>query len=101
MRYNYWIELLSSTYIFLAVCCGLNLFSYFKFDSFGNSLNTLFAIFLSAAILIFPIFVAIWLSLPKNYTKILSREKDFLTRFGAAVDGGLNFKRQGRKVLVY
>ena len=101
MRYNYWIVLINQTFMFLAVCCSLNLFFYFKFDSFGNSINTLLAIFLGATLVWYAIFVAVWFNLPKNFAHILNREESFLARFGAAVDAGLNFKRQGKKVLVY
>ena len=49
----------------------------------------------------YAIFVAVWFNLPENFAQILNREESFLARFGAAVDEGLNFKRRGRKVLVY
>ena len=100
MRYNYWIVLINQTFMFLAVCCSLNLFFYFKFDSFGNSINTLLAISLGATLVMYAIFVAVWFNLPENFAQILNREESFLARFGAAVEG-LNFKRRGRKVLVY
>jgi hypothetical protein len=67
MRYNYWIVLINQKFMLLAVCCSLNLFFYFKFDSFGNSINTLLAISLSATLFIYAIFVAVWLNLPKNF----------------------------------
>jgi hypothetical protein len=100
MRFNYWIGLTNETYMFLAVCCGLNLFFYRKWDNIGNSVNSLMAIIFSTAIIGFPFFVAIWFSKITSYKRILRNDKDFLARFGNAIEG-LNFKRRGRQVLFY
>ena len=74
MRYNYWIALINETYMFLAVCCGLNLFFYCRWSSAGDSINSLTAIILSGFILILPFFVAIWYSRPNNYKLIKSHD---------------------------
>ena len=58
------------------------------------------AIICSAAILLFPFFVAIWYSKASNFDRIMSHDKEFLARFGNAIEG-LNFLRQGRDVLYY
>ena len=67
MRFNYWIGLLDETYLFLAVCCGLNLYYYWSWNSIGDSINSLIAIICSAAIFVFSIFAAVWYRIPKNF----------------------------------
>jgi hypothetical protein len=100
MRFNYWISLVNETFMFLAVCCGLNLFFYCRWDAIGNVVNSTMAIICSVAILLFPFFVAIWYSRVNNLERILKIDKEFLARFGNAIEG-LNFKREGPKVLFY
>jgi hypothetical protein len=101
MGFNYWIALINETYMFLAVCCGLNLFFSFSWGTAGDAINNLIAIFFSAAIFMFPFFVAGWYNLPKNYKCITPKpDEDFLARYGAAISG-LNFLRSGHKVLIY
>ncbi len=100
MKFNYWITLISETYMFLAVCSGLNLFFYCRWDSIGDSVNSVMAIVCSSLILLMPFFVLTWFSYPKNYIKVLKHDKDFLMRYGSAIKG-LNFKRHGRQVLYY
>ena len=86
--------------MFLAVCCGLNLFFYCSWKTVGDSINSLMAIFFSACIILFPFFVAIWYYKLENYKKILKLNQDFLARYGNVIEG-LNFKRQERLVLLY
>jgi hypothetical protein len=69
MFYNNWIQFFYETYLFLGVCAGLN-FYYFKFDSYGNTINSLLALFFGTIIVIFPFFVIIYYNLPKNKLKI-------------------------------
>ena len=92
MKFNYWIGLINETYMFLAVCCGLNIFFSFSWGTFGDGFNNIIAISFSAAIFMFPFFVAIWYNIPKNYKLIEKRNEDFLARYGSAISG-LNFKR--------
>lgn len=56
MFYNYWIGFISETYLFLAVCAGLNLF-YFKWSTYGDAINSFFALFFAVMIVSFPFFV--------------------------------------------
>ena len=100
MGFNYWIALINETYMFLAVCCALNLFFNFRWNTVGDTINSLVALFFSSAIVLFPCFVAIWYNLPWSYDRIINRNEDFKARFGTAISG-LNFKRRGRKVLLY
>ena len=67
MRYNYWIALLNETYLFLAVCCGLNLFYYRKWSGVGDAINSLISVFFSALVLLLPVFVAVWYGYSKNH----------------------------------
>ena len=100
MRFNYWIGLINETYMFLSVCCGLNLIFYCKWDSAGNIVNSLMAVICTLAIFAFPFFVSIWYFKKENYQLILKLDKDFIARYGNAIEG-LNFKRRGRQVLFY
>ena len=100
MRFNYWIGLLDETYLFLAVCCGLNLLFFYSWDSFGDSINTLVSIVLSSAIILFPFIVTFLYGHPANLKRILSRDANFMARYGSAVSG-LNFKRSGKNALIY
>jgi hypothetical protein len=100
MGFNYWIGLINETYMFLAVCCALNLFFNFRWNTFGDAINSLIAMFFSFAIVLFPFFVAIWYNIPSNFKRIKSRDEDFRARYGTAITG-LNFKRRDRQVLFY
>lgn len=94
MKFNYWIALINETYMFLAVCCGLNLFFYCRWSTFGDAINSIMAIFFSFFIILMPIFVAVWYIIPENYKLILKNDADFLAKYGNAIEG-LNFKRRG------
>ena len=91
MFYNYWIGFVNETYLFLAVCAGLNLY-YFRWGTYGDALNSLIALISGLTVVAFPLFVAIFYSTPKNFDKILGRNKEFLARYGDAI-ADLNFKR--------
>ena len=60
MRFNYWIALIDETYLFLAVCCGLNLVYSFRWATAGDAINSLVAICFSAALVVFTVFFATW-----------------------------------------
>ncbi len=91
MYFNYWVGFINETYLFLAVCAGLNLL-YFRWATYGDAINSFLALFFGLIILVFPFFVAIFYSLPRNYARILGNDVDFLARFGNAI-ADLNFKR--------
>ena len=93
LQYGFWISFLEETYLFLFVCSGLNLRYYFEWQTAGNALNSLFALFFGIVLLIFPVFASIFYSLEQNYKLILSNDSNFNARFGSIVDG-LNFKRR-------
>jgi len=59
MFFNYWLGFMNETYLFLAVCTGLN-FTYFSWDSYGKGINTFLAVFFGTALAVFPLFVAIF-----------------------------------------
>ena len=91
MFWNNWIQFYNETYLFLGVCVALNLY-YFRFDSFGNAVNSLSAAILGTMIILFPFFVIVFYNLPKNYKKIKSYQTEFLERYGSVLEG-LNFLR--------
>ena len=97
MFWNNWIQFYYETYLFLGVCVALNLY-YFRFDSYGNTINSLSAAILGTMIIIFPFFVIVFYNLPKNYEKIKSYQTEFLERFGSVLEG-LNFLRLENYVL--
>jgi len=99
MFFNYWVGFFNETYLFLAVCAGLNL-HYFRWQSYGDAINSLLALFFGSLIIAFPFFVAIFYNLKKNYDLIINRDANFLARFGNALTG-LNFKRRGRLVFIH
>jgi hypothetical protein len=72
MLFNYWIGLLNQTYIFLTACCCLNLYYYWKWDTFGDLVNSLISVIIGVVLVSFPIFVAIWYNIPKNYDQIIN-----------------------------
>ncbi len=99
MFFNYWLGFFNETYLFLSVCAGLNLF-YFRWGSFGEAINTVFALFFGTFLAVFPFFVAIFYNVPTNYEKIRRKDVNFLARFGETIVG-LNFKRKGRLVMIH
>jgi len=99
MFYNNWIQFYYETYLFLGVCAGLN-FYYFKFDGYGNSINSLLALFFGVVIVIFPFFVIVFYNFPKNKIKIKKNDEEFFQRFGSVLEG-LNFLREGQWVTIY
>lgn len=72
MFYNYWIGFINEAYLFLCVCAGLNLY-YFKWDTYGNALNSLLALTCGLTLVTFPFFVAFYYTRQVNYDLILSR----------------------------
>ncbi len=84
MFFDYWLGLLNETYLYLAVCVGLNL-RYQSWATYGEGINTFLAILFGAVIVALPFFVAIFYSIPNNYSKILSRDENFLARYGGII----------------
>ena len=99
MFYNYWIGFINETYLFLAVCAGLN-FYYFSWNTYGDAINSLIALFVGLIIVTFPFFVAVFYNMKRSYERIIQNDVEFLARFGSAI-GDLNFKRRDRLVLVH
>jgi hypothetical protein len=98
MFFNYWIGFVKETYIFLGVCCTLN-FYYFRFDTAGNTFNSLTALFWAAVLLLFPLFVSVLYSKKANYHLILAEDRNFTSSYGHAIEG-LNIIKQGRSVIL-
>lgn len=94
-----WIKFFNDTYLFLAVCILLNCY-FFRWGTSGDVFNSLVTISFGAIVILFPIFLAIFYNLNKNYKLILQNDASFLGKFGSAIKD-LNFKKNGRKVLVH
>ena len=99
MFYNYWIGFVNEAYLFLAVCAGLNLFN-FRWNTYGDAINSFLALFCGSVLIIFPAFVGIFYRKQSNFDQILKRNEEFLSRFGNAIVG-LNFKRKGKLALIH
>ena len=65
MFFNYWLGFLNETYLFLAVCAGLNL-TYFRWNTYGLSINTTLAIVFGVLLVLLPFFTAIFYSSARN-----------------------------------
>ena len=72
--------------------------SYTKFDTTGNVVNALFSIVLAFVIISFPIFVGVFYT--KNFKKIIREDPNFKSRWGSLIEP-LNFKRGGKRVILY
>lgn len=99
MFYNYWIGFINETYLFLAVCALLN-YQFLSFRSYGDGINSLLSVFFGVVLALFPLFVAVFYNTPRNLTKIIRLNEEFLARYGNAI-AGLNFKREKNLVLIH
>jgi hypothetical protein len=99
MFYNYWIGFVNESYLFLAVCAGLNLFN-FSWNTYGDAINSFLALFSGSILIVFPVFVGGFYTLKSNYEKIIGRNEEFLARYDNAISN-LNFKRRGKLVLIH
>jgi hypothetical protein len=99
MFWNSWIRFLDENYLLLSVCSAINL-HYLRFDSFGNTFNSLITVSVTGLCLLFPFFVAIFYSRASVAMKLINLRSSFLSKYGAILEG-LNLKRQGRIVLIY
>lgn len=99
MFYDSWLTFLSETFLFLAVCAGLNM-HYLKFSAFGDAFNSICAVLFGFALLFFLVFVPIFYNKKRNYRLILDGDYEFLSRFGSFLSE-FNFLRRGRLVFVY
>ncbi len=103
MFYNGWISFVSENYLFLSVCAALNVY-YFRWDTPGNVLNSLLTVIVGTVLGLYLLFVPCFYLRRKNYLLINgvggAQDETFLARFGGAIEG-LNFFRQGRKVILF
>lgn len=84
MFFGSWIKLVNETFLFLGVCAVLNC-KYLSFDTYGDIVNSIFAIFCAIVINVFPFFVLIFFNIRKNYDKVLNNDEDFMARYGQVV----------------
>ena len=59
MFFNDWIGLINETYLFLGMCVTLN-FKYFRFDNYGNVINSTLALVFGFLIAAGPVFVGLF-----------------------------------------
>lgn len=100
MFFDSWFVFFSETYLFLAVCSGLNLYYYPSWQGLGDSINTFFAILFGSVLLALIPFVIIFYNINSNFNRLVTNDKWFMASFGTMFSG-LNFLRRRRLVLVY
>lgn len=99
MYYNSWIQLINETFLLVGTSAAVNL-SYLLFNNYGNLINSLVSLIVLVIIFVFPI-ILMCLYLPKkNFDKILQRDEDFIAKYGSVIEN-LNFKRMGKKALIF
>ena len=84
MFYDAWVTFFNDTLLFLAVCAGLN-FYYFRFNTFGDAINSLCAIIFGGTLLVYSVLQQIFYSLRQNYARILNGDTEFSARFGSSL----------------
>ena len=99
MFFDFWLKFLQEAYLFLGICVSLN-FNYFYFNKIGNSFNSTLSTILAVVLILFPFGMLAFYSLSKNKEKIISRDKEFLSRYGSVLEG-LNLNKIDRKVLYF
>jgi hypothetical protein len=67
----------NESYLFLGVCIFLN-FNYFRFDNYGDALNSVICVVLALGLLSFPFFIIFFYNAKSNIEKITLRNKEFL-----------------------
>lgn len=85
--------------LFIAMCASLNTF-YLKWDTIGNTLNSLSCFVFLAITLVYVIVVVVVLNTDKIYNSIQKKNEALLSKFFSILSD-LNFKREGRKVMIY
>lgn len=96
---NYWLGFFNETFLFLAICTALN-FDFYKWNSYGNAVNSLLTSIFAALLLVFIFFIGFFYNRSENYALITKRDKTFFNSYGSVIKG-LNFKRKGKSVLVF
>ncbi len=87
------------SYILLAMSAALNSY-YFKWDSYGNIINSIFTVVLWGVIVGAPFFLYNFYRSPARFQKILNRDKVFMEKFGELLEP-LQVNRRGRLPLLY
>ena len=77
LQYGFLISFIDESYLFLLVCAGLNVGNYFEWSEGGSAFNSVLALFCALAVVIFPVYVALFYSHIKNYDQIKKRDPDF------------------------
>ena len=93
------ISFLYESMLLFSICGILNL-KYFYWNTAGNSINSLLCAAFLLICAVFPIFFGVFYSSKSIYTKIQERNVTFKEKFGGVLEG-LNFQREGKKVLIF
>jgi hypothetical protein len=97
---GFWLSFLNEMFIFLLVCVGINLRNHFEWKEFGDAISSLLSLLIGSALVILPIFVAVFYSQRKILKRIWKSDEEFIQRFGGVIQG-LNFRRKGVYALIY
>lgn len=99
MFFNGWISIIKDTYLFLAVCVCLNSY-YLRWNSFGEIFNSVLALTFGAALVLYSTLLPVFYNTKSSQLAIQTRDQSFNEKYGSALVG-LNYKREGTKVLIY
>ena len=100
MFYDFWVSFFDETNLFLTVCVALNLQYNWNWSGYGDIWNSFISVLFGSLLAVFPFFVAIFYNRKENFDLIMTRNKEFLARFGSILRG-VNFKREGKTVFIY
>jgi len=73
MFYNSWVAFFSETYLFLAVCAGLNI-HHLSWNNYGEYVNSIISIIISTMLICIPFFTFLFYTKSSNYDKIINRD---------------------------
>ena len=93
------LAFLNEALLFIGICVSLNIY-YLKWDTYGNIINSVSCIVFFLVAVGFVIVNLFVLNSNKIYQFIKNKDENALSKFFSVLSD-LNFKRSGRKVMVY
>lgn len=99
MFFNGTFTFLDGEYLLLAISVALNTY-YFRWDTFGNAINSLLCAVIGFFVVITPFLFYFLFSKQSAVQKIVNHDQKFLDRFGELLEP-LNFLRRGTKAILY
>lgn len=100
MRFGFWISFLDEIFLFILICAGTNLRFNFEFKSIGDAIYTIFSWTIGILLVLYTLFFEVFYARYGNWKLLLESDREFIKRY-AGVIKDLDFKKSGRKVLLY